>query len=88
MPTRQVHVVRNTDRVGLLHRCSGSLQQPLTDRDPVVQHCRITGGTSPFGPIGLDRQPDRAQAGDIAACRGMGILELAGIQDGQAALDG
>jgi hypothetical protein len=74
-----------TSLVGLLHGRAGTLQQRATDRDGVAQPSSITGRPSPFGALGLDRQPDPT---DPSVMHCLERLELAGIDDGEAALDG
>ena len=63
----------------------GSLQQLVTDRGGVAQRTSLTGRARSFGQLGLDRQPDRADP-DVLNC--LEVLDLAGIEDGEAALDG
>jgi hypothetical protein len=71
--------------VRLFHGRAGTLQQRATDRDGITQHSSITGRPNPFGAIGLDREPDRT---DPSLVHCLERLELAGIDDGEAAPDG
>jgi hypothetical protein len=64
-PTPHVHVVVDTSPVCLLHGRVGALQERATNRDGVGQRHSVTGLTSAFGTLGLDREPFHTNPGNV-----------------------
>ena len=60
-----MHVVVDTSPVCLLHGRVSALQECATDRDGIGQGHSVTGRTSAFGTLGLDREPFHTDPGNV-----------------------